>query len=287
MDYTKRPHILSKLAVRSSMKILVASLCIVMSFAINNMIPPSPIPTDSNNGEGSILSMKPCQFPCWYGVIPGKTTLAEARKILSTLNFFTSAKFSEEYIYPSREGTGEITIIRWVDVDSTHSYASSLSFNDGIVDYISISPHVDFTLGDILKLYGEPQGIKLNYDIGLEQPFVDVTLNAYYPKVGLIVTFQLYSKQGDYYVDSVEIQASAKGQGFSLNTPQSDLQTFIVSIYSNYSNDQANDFYSKHVYPTWPGLGALLISDKANYPIATPVVLTAVPTATITRVPNT
>lgn len=192
----------------------------------------------------------------------------------------------KHHVYPSTGGQKETNLIRWGD--PTDLYPSSISFSNGVVDYISISPHIDFTLGDILKLYGEPQGIKLNYDIGLEQPFVDVTLNAYYPKFGLTVSFQLYSKQGDYYVDFlVEINATAKGQRFSLNTPQSDLQTFIASIYPNYSSDQANDFYSKHIYPEWPGLGALLISDKASYPIATPVVLTAVPTASITTsVPN-
>ena len=269
------------------MKILITFLSIVMSLAINNMTPPPPTPTiDSNNGDDSILSMKPCQFPCWYGITPGKTTLVEAQKILNTLTFFTSAKLSEENNYPSKEGKGETTIIRWLDSDSTNLYPSSMSFSDGIVDYISISPNIDFTLDDILKLYGDPQGIKVNYDIGLEQPFVDVTLNAYYPKFGLTVTFQLYFKQGDHYVDSVEIQATAKGQRFSLNKPQSDLQTFIVSIYPNYSSDAANDFYSKHVYPAWPGLGAILISDKNNYPIATPVILTAVPTATISPKPS-
>lgn len=271
------------------MKILVAFLCAGILFAVNNMIPPSPTPTPakgSHEGDESIVTMNPCQFPCWYGVIPGKTTLVEARKILSTLKFFTSVQLSEENTYPSWQGRGETTIIRWVDFDSTQLYPNSISFYGGVVDYISISPHIDFTLGDILKLYGNPQGIKLNYDVGLEQPYVDVTMDAYYPKFGLTVTFQLYSKQGDFYADSVEIQADAKGQQFSLHVPQSDLETFVTSIYSNYSSDQAKDFYSKYIYPTWPGLGALLISDKDYYPLATPVVLTAVPTVTISPKPS-
>jgi len=228
--------------------------------------------------------MKPCVFPCWQDIIPGKTTLADVRQILNTLSFFSLAKWSEDNVYPSAEGEKETAIIRWGDPSDL--YPSSISFSNGVVDYISISPHIDFTLNDILKLYGNPQGIKLNYDIGLEQPFVDVTLNDYYPQLGLTVTFQLYSEQGNHYVDSVEIQATAKGQRFSLNKPQPDLQTFIASIYPNYSGDAVNDFYSKHIYPTWPGLGTLLISDKNNYPIATPIILTAVPTDTITPVPN-
>jgi hypothetical protein len=101
--------------------------------------------------ESMIKTNGGCAFPCWLGIIPGKTTWREAYKTL--------APFSAD-ISPEELDSSGVSHVDFQFPDSTRRGAYLLSNKEGIVSQIE-SPE-DISLPDLLTDYGPPSDIRIH-----------------------------------------------------------------------------------------------------------------------------
>lgn len=145
-----------------------------------------------------------CRLPCWWGIIPGKTTWEEARQFLST--FATSIV----------QGSFSQTIIEKIPHFSTNysihykipgipdGGAVLISLTDGIVSTIafgSTSTSESFRLSQLLSKYGKPGKIFVETYQNLPYNPLPFTLVLYYPEFHFLARFETYAqKEGSFLI---------------------------------------------------------------------------------------
>jgi len=119
------------------------SICLVFQLlsacAQNNKLP-------VNIGDGGLLSDRPCSAPCFWNITPGISTAEEATNILSTK---LGLKDCDRWDTSNSGGTrgmqcSDITI----DLD-----------NEDLVSTIGFSPAQNITVDEVIKKYGNPDGV--------------------------------------------------------------------------------------------------------------------------------
>jgi len=89
--------------------------------------------------------------PCWYGIVPGVTTVDEAQHLLSARDYQFEPRLGRsalEMVYQHRQINRCTISLIWI-------YSSS------IVDVLSIQYCKDLQLGDILAILGTPESVLL------------------------------------------------------------------------------------------------------------------------------
>jgi hypothetical protein len=129
----------------------------------------------------TILTMKTCEPPCWQGITPGITTVADANNLVRKIVFFPT---TPDILAPSNIYTDEVygPIVRFLEPNvEVNIYADE----QGIVDYImfKFTGRNPLYLGDCINLYGEPQFIGLSIIRGIE--FTQNQIQVTYPNIGV------------------------------------------------------------------------------------------------------
>jgi hypothetical protein len=128
-----------------------------------------------------------CEFPCWWGITPGKTTRQEARNILQPLasDFYGIPTDKSFYDYPA---SYELFFQVPEDVSFEGLFGLMLSTDQtGIIQ--TIRPRrgwkiniYQYSLSNVLEKFGPPSEIWLKTDIYLQPSF---ELNLFYPHLGV------------------------------------------------------------------------------------------------------
>jgi hypothetical protein len=118
----------------------------VMLFGVTRLIAlgnaPGTLPPLSESGK--ILMAEGCQQPCWHGIQPGKTTLAEAYTLLNA------------------DSTLTVKMKDYVDFDSpviSGSVSSASGAADSPVDQIWLLFKARLLLNDAIRAFGQPTGL--------------------------------------------------------------------------------------------------------------------------------
>ena len=116
-----------------------------------------------NIGDGGLLSDQPCSAPCFWGITPGVSTAEQAMNILS-------------------KELGVKHCDRWDtrnDGGNRGMQCSDITIgldNEDIVSVIGFSPAQDITVDDVIKKFGNPDGVFVTA-LGIEmQPPIAVAL---------------------------------------------------------------------------------------------------------------
>ncbi|MCJ7696539.1 MAG: hypothetical protein MUO40_14100, partial [Anaerolineaceae bacterium] len=129
----------------------------------------------------TILTMKTCEPPCWQGIIPGITTLDDAKFLIQNIIYFPKRPdiLTPSKIYKDGVIRAEVSFLE-PNVE-VNIYADE----EGIVDYIIFKfPGRNYLhLGDCIDLYGEPQFIGLSIVKGLRFTYNAIQLS--YPDIGI------------------------------------------------------------------------------------------------------
>ena len=119
-----------------------------------------------------------CEPPCWYGIIPGRTNLAETEKIIMGMDFFTN----DGSIVLDETNS----VITWYGGEGNNAY---LYYQDEIIQMIHFYFKEGTSLGRILERFGEPNGYFLSED---DEAYV---ITIFYPERGIVFkASQEYSK---------------------------------------------------------------------------------------------
>jgi len=144
-------------------------------------------------GDGGLLSGKPCFAPCFWNISPGITTEKKALQILSQKFNITDCDSWD------MDESGRDKGIRCVNV-------VGMTFKDNIVDVVSFRPSDEVTLGEVIDIYGAPDGIFVA-SLGISgQPPIAMML--YFDTVNMVIHLpeqdsRIYSLQSDTLVESV------------------------------------------------------------------------------------
>jgi hypothetical protein len=100
--------------------------------------------------DGGFLSGEPCAPPCFWGIVPGNTTEAEAKQILQTKGLSQGCK---AYDNEARSGTRGINC----------QFIMNISFQLGtdIVYAVGFRPSQKITVEDVITKYGKPDSVSV------------------------------------------------------------------------------------------------------------------------------
>ncbi len=180
-----------------------------------------------------MLHLHDCQLPCWIGIIPGKTTIGEAKILLTSTFPAIDYEFTSDHSpYQDTEGH---TISRRNDgislgINFNEWETASKQTKDTIISDITliwwfVSP---LTLGQYSILLGKPQALSVTWGNHHSSP------NALYYRQGVRLTLN----KNDFVIDGWDVEVSR----ISIF---SDLKSIYPSTYavpwhgwtSNYKDD--------------------------------------------------
>lgn len=204
--------------------------------------------------DSSILQQSgECTFPCWNGLTPGVSTIADAKQAMPHIPVIAMARNFEEHTRDSQ------TAISWWT--NNPNSASFLIFRNDLLHSIGIRAHTDFVIEDVLEIYGPPQGYKVEYSFGVETGEEWVNIVLYYPREGLIVDFRVYygparfSPEG-YPPVGYPLLASSPGNEIRIYQQADTIDEFMKQIYGP-------DVTYEGIFTDWPGIGAMLQREMA------------------------
>jgi WD40 repeat protein len=233
----------------------------------NGILAVNSIPTPQASDD-DILDQTACLFPCWHGLMPGITTDVEIQNFLDTDAFVAQAAsdFSQT--------VGDELEYIWVYEHGESILDSKLVVKNGILHSIYIDPAIDFTLEQIINIYGEPAGFTYYYDLERNKAIFIITV--YYPTNGLIINFTLYDgpPQINYFLNG-----SAEGLDFVVLPAQNsfaDLYGYYHDFDTATAANQVDAFYSWG----WPGLNSRIaepVAAQLGEPALIPVIVSPTP----------
>lgn len=114
-----------------------------------------------------------CELPCWYGIVPGRTSADESVNILHTMAFIESDSVK-------RVNVGGSTDVSW---RFTANAFGHVIFEDDKLIKMSIAP-TGLLLGNVIDQIGTPDSISAGYE---PAEIVGYSLTLYYPHKGIVV----------------------------------------------------------------------------------------------------
>jgi hypothetical protein len=101
--------------------------------------------------DRSFLTDEPCAAPCWYGLVPGKSSKDDAPRVLAELPFVNQATIREE----SYELYGREEIAITCQFKNQNGFGVGINIYDDIVRQISLASH-GLNLEDVAQKLGDP-----------------------------------------------------------------------------------------------------------------------------------
>ncbi len=195
---------------------------------------PSPVPTLSlREKEVAILELYQtnanCEYPCWWGIVPGETDWQTAKHFLSTIaTMITTGTQSESD--PVFVVEVDIPVPEYID--ETGNLRHQFVVRDGIIVKIRLDGPWGTTkintVSEILNNYGLPTEIWLNtwgYTFG--NNYYPFSVALFYPELGILVR---YSDEHAKLVDGYVTGCPQNNSGtLWLWAPEREL-TFIESL---------------------------------------------------------
>jgi hypothetical protein len=172
---------------------LVTGGCVVCNLGSESRAPtpvgPAPI-------DVSLLTGKPCEPPCWQGLVPELSTEDDVNVFLETSKFV-----DRESIFRGEITTGSGDVIgisvQWRSSAGDYGVqgANSFDIEGGVLR--SIETYLDFevTLEELLERYGPPTRLRARF---AEIQRVDAEVTLYYPELGLIARLYI-EPSGDHF----------------------------------------------------------------------------------------
>ncbi|MXX50579.1 MAG: thioredoxin domain-containing protein, partial [Chloroflexi bacterium] len=127
--------------------------------------------------DNSLLTGEPCAAPCWQGIKPGETSLAEALEIVEQLDGMTVVNRSEDTaVFASASGTPCCQI-----ASQGSEYVATMLFQ--------FAPKI--SVGDLIAAHGEPRFVT-------GQPFSasEYMLMLYYPETPMLLYAHVAGEDG-------------------------------------------------------------------------------------------
>ena len=124
--------------------------------------------------DGGFLSSEPCAPPCFWGIIPGITTEAEAIELLQ------SEGLCRKYTTFDHSGGVEVFCSSGVEI--------SIQQGTDTIDVVIFRPSQTITVGDAITRYGAPDTISVG--VKHQYPRVWMVLNYAHLKVSLVLAEQ-------------------------------------------------------------------------------------------------
>jgi hypothetical protein len=112
--------------------------------------------------DRSLLTGKPCQAPCWYGLELGKSTRAEVLATLQTLSFADPATIQEvAYGHWDLEIRKNLpaTLIG-IECRQPHWQCAGLVVSNDKLVSIGLFPNYDLTLREVIDYLGAPDYVR-------------------------------------------------------------------------------------------------------------------------------
>jgi hypothetical protein len=202
-------------ALRRVSSVMALAASVTGACVACNLAPESGAPTPSGPApiDISLLTGKPCEPPCWQGLVPELSTEIDVNTFLETSKFVDHESISRGDI---STGSGDVIGIRvqWRSSASDHGAqgANSFDIEGGVLR--SIETYLDFevTLEELLERYGPPTRLRARF---AEIQRVDAEVTLYYPELGLIA--RLYIEPSD---EQFELQPGCAIQRVWYFSPQ-------------------------------------------------------------------
>lgn len=184
--------------------------------------------------DRSLLSDLPCAAPCWQGITPGRTTDKEALSILNNSKYVNQKSVTVH-------GTSEVGGCVW-DWRVPYKWIQpSISWQEGIVEEITMGLTFDVTVKDAIDKFGLPDAVMVVPSGTPERWYWIVIL--YYWEKGL--EFRAYTKvYSDSFVPSTEV-------GTITYFAPTTMETRIVNEYQDLSESATDKLHP------WKGYGHL------------------------------
>ena len=165
--------------------LIVFTLLTITSSTLGTLSSPNPILT------GFVQDCEH-QQPCWYGIVPRKTTINASQHILRQMGY----NLSTQYI--SRD---ELHLV--VHAPQCEVHLSFRSGSDPVVDFLHFRRCNDVRLGDVISFFGEPDDM----DACAPKPYLYAPRIVY--RTGIIL-----------YMDGATQSPLQELEGFSLTPPR-------------------------------------------------------------------
>lgn len=161
-----------KSSVRTNI-ILMFSVCITFSILLFACSTPISTPTPYPYlGDGGFLSGETCGPPCFFGIMPGMTTMDQAITILKSEGLYQDC-----YMYDNSSHGGARGL----------ACGSALWFgfqNGDVVENVSFRPSPTINVSDVIRKYGEPDIVDVSSNSPSNKEF-ETGMSLWYSRIGV------------------------------------------------------------------------------------------------------
>jgi hypothetical protein len=178
---------------------------------------PTPIPPDKVKSwiSRQFMGNEDCRLPCWWGIIPGKTSWENAMHLLAPYTTDIRIIYQEDGFT-----AGFFFDIVPVEVPLGRIYVG-LRVRDNIIQVVSVS-YIDgvdgFSLSEIMETYGKPSEIYIDatHPLAYSTDPRPISVHIYYPIQGI---FAAYSSPLGTKKDGMQQGCQEYGPGLTLFPP--------------------------------------------------------------------
>lgn len=177
-----------------------------------------------------------CSAPCWYGILPGESTMTETESMLRSLSVVTELDFGTSF---NQEGK----TARWrFSLGQAYGYAN---FKNAVLQYLTFRPR-DLHLGEVIDRIGFPDHIAAGYEPVEE---IVYSINLYYPTKGVAVS--VADSPAGALTEAQRMTRDLRIDSIRYFEPM-ELKTFLTEI-DGRSESNAQQILDR--LQVWPGYG--------------------------------
>jgi hypothetical protein len=201
-----------------------------------------------SQSSGLVLGNATCAAPCWYGLTPGKTTVAQAEAVLRSLPFVSSGSIKTNTSFG-------VTDISWVFGDKVAGVGILTFSTQGIASEIRLNPR-GLQLGEVIDAFGAPERIWVAHLPSNDGTMLYQML-LFYPSLGITVRVigepnNVSGNNMERIVRDLQVDQIQFYQSMSI-------EAFLTSI-AQHSKENVQ-YYLDRLQP-WPGFGEDVIQIK-------------------------
>lgn len=132
--------------------------------------------------EELLLTNGNCDYPCWWGLTPGKTKFVDARKFIEPLSISSGILETYPDVFSASIAIPDVT-----------SSAGKLNFEmiqdmKGYIKVIVVYGY-DISMSDLLQMFGEPSEIYYYGPLYYPNNYIEISFDLFYPSTGIIVGY--------------------------------------------------------------------------------------------------